>query len=310
MVDDDFPTLRVITVAGEACPAEVVERWAPGRRFFNLYGPTETTIWATAAECSVGGGRPPIGSPIANTCVYLLDQHRQLVPVGVPGEIYLGGVGVSRGYWNRPDLTRDRFIPDPFDAKPGARLYRTGDRGCWRPDGTLDFLGRVDRQIKIRGFRIEPGEIEDALTNHPLVRESAVIAREDIPGEKRLFTGFRTIPTPDYNNLDVGAPPRQRLLSLPADLLTANHGTPKSVLAPGQRHQRHIVRIPFTNRFRAGALESVFDRLGLSDCDMQAKQRHGNRISPFVEAQIMRGIEQDRAGEDDQGVREDEVFRF
>ena len=186
MVDDDFPTLRVITVAGEACPAEVVERWAPGRRFFNLYGPTETTIWATAAECSVGGGRPPIGSPIANTCVYLLDQHRQLVPVGVPGEIYLGGVGVSRGYWNRPDLTRDRFIPDPFDAKPGARLYRTGDRGCWRPDGTLDFLGRVDRQIKIRGFRIEPGEIEDALTNHPLVRESAVIAREDIPGEKRL----------------------------------------------------------------------------------------------------------------------------
>jgi hypothetical protein len=186
MADHDFPALRVVTVAGEACPAEVVECWAPGRRFFNLYGPTETTIWATAAECSVGGGRPSIGSPIANTCVYLLDQHRWLVPVGVPGEIYLGGVGVARGYLNRPDLTLDRFIADPFDAKSGARLYRTGDRGCWRPDGMLDFLGRVDRQIKIRGFRIEPGEIEDTLKKHPLIRQSAVIARGDIPGEQRL----------------------------------------------------------------------------------------------------------------------------
>ncbi len=181
----ELPALRTLMTAGEACPAELVERWAPERRFFNLYGPTEATIWSTTAECAPGGGRPPIGRPVANTSAYVLDARREPVPVGVPGELYVGGAGVSRGYAGRPALTAERFVPDPFGAA-GGRLYRTGDRVRWSARGELEFLGRVDEQVKIRGFRIEPGEIEGALRRQPEVRECAVAAREDVPGETRL----------------------------------------------------------------------------------------------------------------------------
>jgi amino acid adenylation domain-containing protein len=187
----DLPDLHTLGVAGEACPAELVARWGQGRRFFNLYGPTENTIWATVAECQADGFPPPIGRPIQNVQLYVLDCYRQPVPVGVPGELYIGGVGVTRGYLDRPELTAERFIPNPFGE---GRLYKTGDRVRYRPvpeggrplGANLEFLGRIDQQVKVRGFRIELGEIERTLLEHPQVQECAVIVREERPGEKQL----------------------------------------------------------------------------------------------------------------------------
>lgn len=188
MPADDLPHLHIITVAGEACPAAVAQTWARGRAFFNLYGPTEATIWTTVerVDAATADAPPPIGRPIANTRVYVLDEQMQPVPVGVPGELYIGGVGVARGYLHRPALTAASFVPDPFDVQPGARLYRSGDRVRFLPDGRLAFLGRVDQQIKLRGFRIEPGEIEAALRAYGNLREALVMVREDAPGDKRL----------------------------------------------------------------------------------------------------------------------------
>jgi amino acid adenylation domain-containing protein len=163
----------------------------PGLPFLlvNNYGPTECTVVATSGVVSPDGSPttvPPIGRAIANTDIYLLDEALKPVPAGAPGEIYVGGAGVARGYHNRADLTGERFTPDPFSAEPGSRLYRTGDLGRLLPDGRIAFLGRVDDQIKIRGFRIEPQEIASVLNRHQDVRESLVVAREDTPGEKRL----------------------------------------------------------------------------------------------------------------------------
>jgi amino acid adenylation domain-containing protein len=180
--DAALPRLRVLTAAGEPCPAEAVQRWAPGRAFFNLYGPTETTIWATAARCEPGERIPSIGRPIANTRVYILDSRLAPVPVGVPGELCIAGIGLARHYLNRPELNAQRFVPDPFDPGTGARLYRTGDLARWRPDGAIELSGRIDMQVKLRGYRIELGEIEAALSGHPMVREAVVLAREDRPG--------------------------------------------------------------------------------------------------------------------------------
>jgi amino acid adenylation domain-containing protein len=165
---------------------------APGLPFtlVNNYGPTEASVVATATrvepldapECP-----PSIGRPIANTQIYLLDQHRQLVPIGVPGELHIGGIGLARGYLQRPELTEARFLPHPFSQAKGARLYKTGDLARYRPDGTLEFLGRLDNQVKVRGFRIEPGEIEAVLARHPSIAEAVVLAREDLAGEKMLI---------------------------------------------------------------------------------------------------------------------------
>ena len=182
---DELPALRTISVAGEACSAEVVAKWAAGRRFLNLYGPTEATIWATFAECVADGGTPPIGRVIDNTHAYILDSLAQPVPLGVEGELHLGGVGLARGYLDRPELTAERFVPNPYGDR-GGRLYKTGDLVRYRADGNIDFAGRIDHQVKIRGFRIEPGEIESVLHKHPAVREAVLLAREDEPGDKRL----------------------------------------------------------------------------------------------------------------------------
>ncbi|MEY9927497.1 amino acid adenylation domain-containing protein/non-ribosomal peptide synthase protein (TIGR01720 family) [Catenulispora sp. GP43] len=169
-----LPALRTLIVGAEACPADLVDRWAPGRRMVNSYGPTESTVVATwTGPLTAGTGTPPIGFPAGATRVYLLDAALRPVPPGVIGELYLGGPGLARGYLGRPGLTASRFVADPFDA-PGERMYRTGDLARRQADGELRFAGRADDQIKLRGFRIEPGEIESALRRGPLVRDAVV----------------------------------------------------------------------------------------------------------------------------------------
>jgi len=195
---DDAPDalvgLRQVLVGGETMSVAHVARAAtlmPGTRFVNVYGPTEAT---TFAACHVlprsldpHAASISIGRPIAGTQIYLLDSHGEPVPVGVPGEIHIGGAGLARGYWNRADLTAERFVPHPFDPTPGARLYRSGDLARWRPDGTLDYLGRLDAQVKIRGVRVEPAEVEAVLSTHPAVREVAVVAADgERPNDVRL----------------------------------------------------------------------------------------------------------------------------
>ncbi|WP_392534069.1 amino acid adenylation domain-containing protein [Nostoc sp. C117] len=181
----ELPNLQILIVAGEACNPKLIAEWSQGRRFFNAYGPTESTVCATVAEYT-GDTQLTIGRAIANTQVYILDQNLQPVPVGTPGELYIGGDGLARGYLNRPELTQERFIPHPFEDAQGSRLYKTGDLARYLPDGNIEFLGRVDNQVKIRGFRIELDEIEKLLIQQPNVNQVAVIAREDIPGDKRL----------------------------------------------------------------------------------------------------------------------------
>jgi amino acid adenylation domain-containing protein len=178
--EGDYPDLSSIIVGGESCPASAVARFAAGRRFFNVYAPTEGTIYATLMPCSPARPEPPpIGRPIANMRAYVLDSHLEPLPTGVVGELCLGGIGVTRGYLHRPALTAERFVPDPFCGAAGARLYRTGDLARLRDDETLEFVGRADRQLKIRGVRIEPGEIESVLSEHPAVAEAVVEAFED-----------------------------------------------------------------------------------------------------------------------------------
>ncbi|WP_017654190.1 non-ribosomal peptide synthetase [Fortiea contorta] len=192
---DQLPALQTIIVAGEACPPDLVTRWSIGRQFFNAYGPTEATVCATIAQCDNTTNKPPIGRPITNTQIYLLDQNLQPVPIGVPGELHIGGIGLAQGYLNRPELTQEKFIPHPFHNQPGARLYKTGDLARYLPDGNIEYLGRIDHQVKLRGFRVELGEIEALLSQHPAVNQNLVIVREDIPGSQRLVAYI--VPNPD-----------------------------------------------------------------------------------------------------------------
>ncbi|QDL10791.1 non-ribosomal peptide synthetase [Brasilonema octagenarum UFV-E1] len=215
---EQLTSLRSVIVAGESCPTELVQRHyqlLSETSLFNEYGPTEGTVWSSVYHCPSGKrkahatrtqspteGNPPsalshhsqqtrkqvsIGSPITNTQIYILDSDLRPVPICVIGEVYISGDGLARGYLNQPALTSEKFIPNPFgDAHPGMRLYKTGDSACYLSDGNIEFLGRLDHQVKIRGYRIELGEIEAVLSQHPQVRESVVIAREDVRGDKRL----------------------------------------------------------------------------------------------------------------------------
>jgi len=191
------PGLRALC-GGEALPRDLADQLL-GRtaELWNLYGPTETTIWSSLWRVGPGTGPVPIGLPVAHNRLYVLDRHGQPAPVGAPGEIHIGGAGVARGYWRRPELTAERFVPDPWGG-PGARMYRTGDLGLVRADGALEYLGRVDHQVKIRGHRVEPDEVAAVLREHPSVAAAAVVAREAGAGDLRLVAYYvaRTDPGP------------------------------------------------------------------------------------------------------------------
>ena len=198
--------LRAMMVGGEALSAPQAQELGELvlGKLINMYGPTETTIWSSTYTVAGNETTIPIGRPIANTALYILDHRMQVVPIGTPGDLYIGGKGVARGYWKRPDLTADRFVSDPFGGLDG-RLYRTGDVATYRSDGNVEFLGRSDGQVKLRGYRIELGEIEALLDGHPGVGKSVVLAREDTPGDKRLVayvtpTGTSGVPVKDLRD--------------------------------------------------------------------------------------------------------------
>jgi len=207
--DSGLESLRQVFCSGEALPKALRDRFLeryPGKALHNLYGPTEAAVDVSFWDCRQDSGYEgvPIGRPVANTQLYVLDKHLRPVPVGVAGELFIGGVQLARGYLERADLTAERFIPDPHSQEPGARLYRTGDLARHLPDGNIDYLGRIDHQVKIRGFRIELGEIEAALAAHPAIRESVVLDHTDPSGDKRLVAYV----VPEQEN---ALPIRQRL---------------------------------------------------------------------------------------------------
>ena len=209
-------SVRVVNLAGEPLLPAVVDQIyndTSARKVYDLYGPTETTTYSTFT-LRRPGEPPTIGRPLANEQVYILDKHMQPAPVGIPGDLYIGGAGLARGYLNHPELTAERFLPHPF--QPGARIYKTGDIARWRDDGNLVYLGRSDHQVKIRGFRIELGEIEAALKTHPDVADALVMAREDRPGEKRLAAYVVT--------RRAGTIPREELRRTVKEKLAGVHG--------------------------------------------------------------------------------------
>jgi hypothetical protein len=291
---------------------------------WNMYGPTETTVWSTCHRVEEVTGPIAIGRPIANTQVYVLDERREPVPIGVRGELYIGGAGVTRGYLGRPELTAERFVPDPFAGVEGARLYRTGDVARWRADGTLECLGRTDQQVKVRGFRIELGEIEAVLGTHAGVREAAVVVREARPGDARLVAYVvaapGAVPTasevrahlrrtlPDYmipqHVVELAALPRTPNGKLDRHALPAPVDIPMpevaAYVAPRTSAEilvasvwQEVLGIP-----RAGVHENFFDLGGHSLLSLRAVARlealSGARIEP--RAMILQTLEQIAAG--------------
>ncbi len=189
---DNLPDLKVLVSAGELCGTDIPKKWGEGRTFINAYGPTEATVCSTTFEANSGNYEKslPIGKPIENVNIYILNENLQMNPVGIPGEIYISGLNLARGYKNKPDLTAEKFLPDPFSKIPGARMYATGDLGKYNINGDIEFLGRIDHQVKFRGFRIELGEIEEQINAHPLVEQSYVVAIENSNGEQRLVAYY------------------------------------------------------------------------------------------------------------------------
>ncbi|MEO1131739.1 MAG: amino acid adenylation domain-containing protein, partial [Cyanobacteria bacterium J06639_1] len=258
------PSLRLVIIGGERATAEGYDAWQslcdrqpPTARpsLINTYGPTETTVVATAYTCiesaeSAINADPesgiPIGSPLDNASVYILDRHLQPVPVGVPGELYVGGCGLARGYLNRPDLTAAAFVPHPFSSAPGDRLYRTGDLGRYREDGAIEFLGRRDRQVKWRGFRVELAAIETALTTLPEVKEAAVLLRQDRPQSQRLVAYYTSA------NEDAPKPDQLRSLlqaKLPQYMLPSHYVPLEAMpLTPSGKLDRRALPAPSSDR--------------------------------------------------------------
>jgi amino acid adenylation domain-containing protein/FkbM family methyltransferase len=221
---EELHSLRRVFSGGEALPVAVAARFYSrlDAELVNLYGPTESSIDATYYACTrealagplQGHATVPIGRPLSNVYVYIMDERREPVPCGIAGELHIGGAGLARGYLSRPDLTAEKFVPDPFSREPGARLYKTGDLARYSPDGNIEFLGRLDHQVKVRGFRIELGEIEAVLMQHPQVRMGVVTVREDEPGEQRLVA--YVVPQKGAGEQE------QELYQLPNDLRVAH----------------------------------------------------------------------------------------
>ncbi len=204
---DKFPDLQMVASGGDVCTPELVKHWSKGRKFWNAYGPTETSVcatWYLTNKLPENASNIPIGKPIPNYRIYILDPLLNPTPLGVPGEMYIGGVGVARGYLNRPELSAERFIPDPYSSEPGSRMYASGDLCRYLPDGNIEFLGRIDQQVKIRGFRIELGEIESNLMHHPQISDAIVLAK-GAPGNKKLaaYLVCQGNEKPTINNLKI-----------------------------------------------------------------------------------------------------------
>jgi amino acid adenylation domain-containing protein len=258
-LQDRLPSLTLWFTGGEALSSDLWQRFRerlPHSRLINLYGASEASDDTTWYDTSLAPNIltcVPIGRPIANTQVYVLDQHLQPVPIGVPGELYVGGAGLTRGYLNRPELTAECFISHPFSHEPGARLYKTGDGVRYRPDGNLEYVGRLDYQVKLRGIRIELGEIEASLAQHPAVRETVVIIREDVPGESRLVAYVVPVQEP-------GAPSRELrhflAKQLPAAMVPATFVMLETLpLTPSGKVDRRALPVPGSLR---PALEDLY----------------------------------------------------
>jgi hypothetical protein len=258
--------LRQVFCSGEALPYELQERFFArhSAELHNLYGPTEAAVDVTFWKCERGSARRivPIGRPIARTQMHVLDARLQPVPVGVAGELHIGGIGLARGYHRRPELTAEKFIPDPFGAS-GARLYRTGDLARWLPDGAIEYLGRLDHQVKLRGFRIELGEIETALAREPGVREATVIVREDRPGEKAIVAYVVAAPSAVLSVAELRRALRAGLpdYMVPADFVVLS----ALPLSPNGKVDRRALPAPARDRIESGvrfvAPESATEQL-------------------------------------------------
>ena len=286
-------SLQVAIVAGESCPATLVKDHFsrfPHAALYNEYGPTEATVWCSVYRCQPRdeSNRVPIGRPIANTQLYVLDSHMQVVPVGVPGELHVGGASMTGGYWNRPELTAERFIPNPFNPTPGSILYKTGDLARFLPDGNIEYLGRIDHQVKVQGFRIELGEIEAVLLSHPGVREAVVIAREDTHGDKRLVAYYTPVETsaPDAGALDAEQLRALLLARLPKYMVPAAYVRLTAMpLTPNGKLDRKALPAPEANAYAVRGYEAplgeIETALAAIWCDVLKLDRVGRHDNFF-----------------------------